>query len=260
MQIPIFQVDAFTGRLFSGNPAAVCPLPHWLDDSDLQAIAAENNLSETAFFVSQPDGGYTLRWFTPAAEVDLCGHATLATAHVLFNHLTPEQSRVRFQTRSGILPVSKRGRLIELDFPAQKPQTIDPPAGLITGLGAQPLEVFAASYYLVVYQNEATVRAVLPDFKLLGQLPFDGVCITAPGDQSDFCSRFFAPALGVPEDPVTGSAHTLLTPFWAERLGKKELHATQVSQRGGELYCRDQGERVLIAGEAITFLKGFIEL
>jgi PhzF family phenazine biosynthesis protein len=260
MQIPIFKVDAFSSTLFSGNPAAVCPLPYWLDDTLLQAIAAENNLSETAFFVSLPDGGYHLRWFTPAAEVELCGHATLATAHVLFSHLSPELSRVHFQTRSGILPVGKNGSLIELDFPARKPAPIDPPVALINGLGVRPKKVLAAADYFVVYENEAAVRAIQPDFKLLAGLELDGVCITAPGDQADFCSRFFAPAIGVPEDPVTGSAHTMLTPYWAERLGKKELRAVQVSKRGGELFCQDRGERVTIAGQAVTFLKGFIEL
>jgi PhzF family phenazine biosynthesis protein len=259
MRIPMYQVDAFTDKLFAGNPAAVCPLQEWLPDDQLQAIALENNLSETAFFV--PDGdGYNLRWFTPATEVELCGHATLATAFVVMTELTPDKREVRFQTRSGKLVVAREGGKLMMNFPARPPAECKPHADLIAGLGGTPEKVLAARDYLVVYRTEAEVRALKPKMDLLAQMDRFAVIATAPGDKVDFVSRFFAPAKGVPEDPVTGSAHCTLIPYWAERLGRTELHALQVSRRGGELWCRLLGDRVSMSGYAVRFLTGIIEV
>ena len=257
MEIPIYQVDAFSGRIFAGNPAAVCPLENWLDDSKMQAIAAENNLAETAFFV--PNGGsYHLRWFTPAVEVDLCGHATLASAHVVLRYLAPQLDRVRFMTRSGELVVSRDGDRLSMDFPARPPQPCEAHPRLVSALGGNPEQVLAARDYLVVYRTEDEVRAVAPDMKSLAEADRFGVIITAPGNRSDFVSRFFAPAKGVPEDPATGSSHCTLVPYWSKRLGKTSLHALQVSARGGELWCEDMGERVRISGLTAEFLRGTI--
>lgn len=259
MKIRQYQIDAFATRAFEGNPAAVCPLEGWLDDGLLQAIAEENNLSETAFFVPS-DTGFHLRWFTPASEVGLCGHATLATAHVLFEHLGHPGQAITFETRSGALTVKRKGDLLEMDFPARPPT---PCAGfeLLAGaLGRQPLEVLRADDYLAVFDSEAAVRAITPDLALLGQLDLRGVVITAPGDDVDLVSRFFAPKLGVPEDPVTGSAHCELAPYWAERLGKTVLAARQVSRRGGSLSCEMRGDRVLLSGSAVTFMEAEIAL
>jgi predicted PhzF superfamily epimerase YddE/YHI9 len=259
MQLPIFQIDAFTSRLFRGNPAAVCPLESWLPDETLQAIAAENNLSETAFFVGG-NGRYHLRWFTPAVEVDLCGHATLASAFVVFKHLSPDLQAVRFDTRSGPLSVERRDGRLQMDFPARPGMPCDPPPEVLTGLGIEPTEVRRARDYLVVYDSEEQVRAIRPDFTALEKLPALGVIATAPGRSSDFVSRFFAPTAGILEDPVTGSAHCTLTPYWAERLGKQSLHALQVSRRGGELWCELAADRVLIAGNAVEYLHGTIRV
>jgi predicted PhzF superfamily epimerase YddE/YHI9 len=266
MNIPIYQIDAFTSQVFGGNPAAVCPLDRWLDDATLQAIAAENNLAETAFFIPQGDG-YALRWFTPTVEVDLCGHATLASAFVIFEELDPARAAVTFATRSGDLTV-RRGDpsagsepgLLLMDFPTLTPEPCAAPDGLAAGLGAAPREVFAAMDYLAVYDSEEQVRALRPDMALLARLDRRGVIATAPGARADFVSRFFAPAAGIPEDPVTGSAHCMLTPYWSRRLGKRRLHALQVSARGGELMCEDRGARVTIAGRAVKFLQGTIAL
>lgn len=259
MRLPIYQVDAFTERVFGGNPAAVCPLPEWLDDAVMQAVAAENNLSETAFFVR--DGSdYAIRWFTPAVEVDLCGHATLASAHVVFTALEPQRTAVRFHSRSGPLDVEREGELLVLDFPARPPQRREPPAGLAAALGAAPREVWRARDLLAVFDGEDEVRALRPDMAALAALDTFAVCATAPGRECDFVSRFFAPAKGVPEDPVTGSSHCTLVPFWAERLGRTRLRARQVSARGGELHCEQRGERVRIGGRAVRYLDGFIEL
>jgi PhzF family phenazine biosynthesis protein len=259
MKIPFFQVDAFAIRPFKGNPAAICPLDAWLPDEVLQNIALENNLSETAFFV--PEGeGFHLRWFTPAVEVDLCGHATLASAFVLWEKLGLPGNAITFRTRSGGLRVTRDGGAITLDFPSRPPEQCTPHPQLVAALGAAPLEILAARDYLCVYQSEEDVRQLSPDMGRLAQVDRFAVIVTAPGRQVDFVSRFFAPAKGVPEDPVTGSAHCTLTPYWSRRLAKTKLHARQISPRGGELFCEDRGGRVSIAGNAVLFLEGTIHL
>ncbi|MDP2110237.1 MAG: PhzF family phenazine biosynthesis protein [Thiobacillus sp.] len=257
MKIKQYQVDAFATRAFEGNPAAVCPLESWLDDGLLQAIAEENNLSETAFFVPS-EIGFDLRWFTPLKEVDLCGHATLATAHVLFDILGYAGPSITFETRSGELIVERKGEWLEMNFPACPPTPCEPSEILSKGLGQQPLEVLAAGDYLAVFDSEATVRAITPDMALLGKLDLRGVIITAPGTGVDFVSRFFAPKFGIPEDPVTGSAHCTLAPYWAGRLGKRLLSARQVSKRGGSLTCELKGDRVLLSGSAVTVMEAEI--
>ncbi len=256
--IPIYQVDAFTAELFRGNPAAVCPLEEWLPDAVLQRIAAENNLSETAFFVPR-NSEYDIRWFSPVTEVDLCGHATLAAAFVL-HMLQPERTRFRFQSKCGHLDVFRESDgLLTLDFPAQPAAPVDPPAALEAGLRSRPEEVWAARRdYLTVFPDESAVAALNPDFARLADLDRLGVIATAPGDEADFVSRFFAPSVGVPEDPVTGSAHCTLVPYWARRLGKARLHARQISSRGGELHCEEDGDRVKISGRAVLYLEGTI--
>lgn len=259
MKIKQYQVDAFTSRVFEGNPAAVCPLDAWLPDALMQAIAMENNLSETAFFVPEGDG-YRLRWFTPMAEVDLCGHATLATAHVILNVLGRQSNRVAFETRSGRLTVIRNGDMLAMDFPAQPPEPIEIPEALVAGLGARPVEVLAAVDYVAVFEDEATVRALNPDMNRLGGLELRGVSVTAPGKDYDFVSRFFAPKVGIAEDPVTGSAHCKLAPYWAGRLGKTTLMARQVSKRGGDVHCQLAGDRVILSGAAVTFMIAEIEL
>ncbi len=259
MRTPIYQVDAFTSRLFGGNPAAVCPLESWPDDRILQAIAMENNLSETAFFVPR-DGNYHLRWFTPATEIDLCGHATLASAFVVLRYLKPDLDLVRFATISGELVVRRDGERLSMDFPSRPPERCDDtPGDLAAALGKRPREVWAARDYMALFDAELDVRSLAPDFKALAKLD-RMVIVTAPGEQADFVSRFFAPAHGVDEDPVTGSAHCTLVPYWSKRLGKKSLHAWQVSRRGGELYCEDCGPRVTISGHAVPYLEGWIDI
>lgn len=262
MKLKQFQVDAFARRVFEGNPAAVCPLDAWLPDATLQAIALENNLSETAFFV--PAGpGFHLRWFTPVAEVDLCGHATLATAHVLFEELGYKGQAIEFMTRSGRLIVERRAGMLVMDFPAQPPVPCDAPAALLAGLGAPPIEVLAADDYVVVFDDEEIVRTLTPDMAKLSTLALRGVCVTAPaapGSEIDFVSRFFAPRYGIPEDPVTGSAHCELAPYWAGRLGKLSLAAYQASARGGDVLCEVRGDRVILAGRAVTFMAGEIAI
>jgi predicted PhzF superfamily epimerase YddE/YHI9 len=261
MRVPIYQIDAFTHKLFGGNPAAVCPLEAWLPEATMQAIAAENNLAETAFFV--PDGvDYALRWFTPTVEVDLCGHATLASAHVVFQFLKPQRQSVRFHTlKAGTLTVSRRGDMLVMDFPARPPAVCEPPPGLIAALGGAPRAVWKARDHLVAYDTAAEIAALEPDLIALAEIDCWGVIVTAPGDDdADFVSRFFAPAQGVPEDPVTGSAHTTLVPYWTGRLGRTELTARQLSRRGGLLHCALRGDRVDIAGHAVTYLAGQIEL
>jgi PhzF family phenazine biosynthesis protein len=260
MDIPLYQVDAFTRRVFAGNPAAVCPLEHWLDDSTLQAIALENNLSETAFFVPEADGGFHLRWFTPAVEVDLCGHATLASAYVLMNHLDGGRTEVRFRSRSGELRVTRDGDLYALDFPSRPAHRVEPPHELIEALGVEPESVWKARDYMAVFKDEQRVRAMVPDMALLAALDAFAVIVTARGNEVDFVSRFFAPGRGVAEDPVTGSAHCTLIPYWSGVLGKRSMVAHQVSARGGELFCEDLGERVRIAGGAALFATGTIHL
>lgn len=261
MQIPLYQVDAFASRVFSGNPAAVCLLEEWLADERLQAVAAENNLSETAFLVRRADG-FELRWFTPTTEVALCGHATLASAFVLFHHRQWPGEAVRFQTRkSGVLTVTRCGERLEMDFPAWPVHPCRAPAGLTAALGVTPTAILgAAEHVVVVLADEQAVRRVHPDFHALLQCECQGVVVTARGEACDFVSRFFAPREGIPEDPVTGSAHCALTPYWAGVLGKQELYAQQVSRRGGELFCRNAGHRVKIAGHAARYLEGTIHI
>ena len=259
MNIPIYQIDAFSNRVFAGNPAAVCPLEEWLEDSALQAIAQENNLSETAFFVPE-ENGYHIRWFTPVAEVDLCGHATLATAFVIFNYLEPSLSEVNFSSRSGRLTVVRENELLSMDFPSQPPLPCEAPKELVNGLRKEPLEVLCSEDYFVLFSSEKQIRELNPDMGMLKKLDLRGVIVTAKGNKVDFVSRFFAPKFGIDEDPVTGSAHCALTPYWANKLKKKNLHAHQVSQRGGELFCKDCGDRVKISGRAVKFMEGSIAI
>ena len=261
MNLPIYWIDAFTDRTFRGNPAAVVPLDVWPDDDLLQRIANENGLSETAFFVRKGPAKADLRWFTPTVEMDLCGHATLATAHVLFNEMGQAESPFVFDTRSGPLSVTVRGRLIDLDFPSRPASPASAPPELLRGLGREPLEVFRSErMWLCVYASAADVRAITPDFAALASVVPGRIIPTAPGDDCDFVSRFFAPDAGVPEDPVTGSAHCTLVPYWAKRLGKSKLHARQVSRRGGELWCELDGNRVRMSGKGVSYLKGRIEV
>lgn len=261
MKLRMFFVDAFTSTLFHGNPAAVCPLETWLPDPLLQNIAAENNLSETAFFTRERDGSFHLRWFTPTQEVDLCGHATLATAHVIFTDGAHNRGEISFKSRSGPLRVLREGELFTLDFPLWRvtPAAADP--DLVRALGREPAALFTNSRdYLALFHSEQDVAALQPDMERLRSINREGVMCTAPGQVADFVSRYFAPQVGIPEDPVTGSAHCSLTPFWAERLGKTRLRAKQISPRGGELLCRLEGERVHISGTAVRYLEGTIDL
>lgn len=263
MSLPFYWIDAFTDRVFTGNPAGVVPLDTWPDDSLMQRIAFENGLAETAFFVRTGQDRFHLRWFTPGAEVDLCGHATLATAFVVFTQLGAAGDALTFDSRSGPLHVIRLadGRL-ELDFPARPPVPCAPPPALVQGLGATPAHYAQSQANLAVFATAAEVRALRPDFAALSTLPQYGTIATAPGDGEgcDFVSRFFAPRVGVPEDPVTGSAHCVLTPYWAQRLGRPRLHARQISARGGELWCELAGDRVKMAGRAVLYLKGTIEV
>jgi PhzF family phenazine biosynthesis protein len=259
MRIPLFQVDAFTSRLFGGNPAAVCPLESWLEDRTMQAIAAENNLAETAFFVGR-GGRYDLRWFTPLVEVDLCGHATLASAFVIFNRLEPSLTEASFRSKSGELRVMRSGDRLTLDFPAWPPARREVTEAVTRALGAAPREVWESHDLMAVYDSEEDVRRLEPAMDRVAALDGFAVIATAPGRAADFVSRFFAPRQGIPEDPATGRAHCTLTPYWARRLGKPKLHAVQLSRRGGELFCEDRGERVAIAGQAVQFLEGTIEV
>jgi PhzF family phenazine biosynthesis protein len=260
MKLRLFQVDAFTGQVFAGNPAAVVPLDRWLPDATMQSIATENNLSETAFFVGEK-GYFHIRWMTPTDEVDLCGHATLAAAWVVFNEIEKGRTEVHFRSKSGPLKVTAAGDTLALDFPSRPPEPADGSmAALADALGARPRGVLASRDYLAAFETEDEVRSLKPDMAKVAALDRMGVIATAPGRDCDFVSRFFAPAVGVPEDPVTGSAHCTLTPYWSERLGKKNLFARQVSARGGELWCEDRGERVAIAGRCAKYLEGTIEL
>jgi PhzF family phenazine biosynthesis protein len=258
-RLPIYQIDAFSNQVFTGNPAAVCPLEAWIEDSLMQGIAQENNLSETAFFVPERDG-YHIRWFTPTAEVDLCGHATLASAFVLFEYFDLSENQIRFKSRSGELIVEKEDELFAMDFPSQPPETCDPPDALRAGLQGAPLEILSSEDYFVVFSNEEDIKAMKPDMTELEKLDLRGVIITAEGKDADFVSRFFAPKYGIKEDPVTGSSHCALTPYWAHKLGKKDLHALQVSKRGGELFCKEHGDRVVIAGRAVKYMEGTINI
>jgi PhzF family phenazine biosynthesis protein len=258
MKLTIYQVDAFTKEVFRGNPAAICPLESWLDAELMQRIALENNLSETAFFVKKDDV-YEIRWFTPTFEIDLCGHATLASAFVIFEILKLETETVKFHShKSGELSVEKNGDLFVLDFPSRPVAKAEIPEGLIEALGKEPKEVFKARDYFLVYETEQEILDIAPNFSKLIEIDAHGFIVTAKGEDSDFVSRFFAPEVGVFEDPVTGSAHCNLIPFWAERLGKTEMFAKQISQRGGELFCSLNGDRVKIGGNAVLYLKGEI--
>lgn len=258
-KIKMFQVDAFTDRLFGGNPAAVCFFDEWPGDGLMQSIAAENNLAETAFVVPAGDH-YLLRWFTPAVEVDLCGHATLASAWVIFNLLDYKGDTILFHSpRSGHLGVSRQGETLFLDFPADTITPVAIPPEIEAGTGIRPLEVYKGKTdYMAVVADETSVRKIRPRFDEIAKLDARGLIVTAPGDQVDFVSRFFGPQCGVPEDPVTGSAHTTLTPYWSKRLGKAELTARQISARGGRLSCRDAGERIFIGGEGRLYMVGEI--
>ncbi len=260
MKIPFYQVDAFSGKVFGGNPAAVCILKSWLDTDVLQSIAAENNLSETAFLVPKSRGLYDLRWFTPTMEVDLCGHATLASAFVIFSFVDETLSSVDFETKSGLLSVARSGELLSMNFPARRPEPAEKSPLIAQAFGAEPLEVLKSRDLLVVFKNESTIKDMKPDLSKLMQIDTFAVIVTAKGERSDFVSRFFAPKAGIPEDPVTGSAHCTLIPYWAERLGKNQLHAFQLSKRGGELFCENAGDRVHIAGRAVLYAKGELHL
>ena len=257
-QLAIYQVDAFASQVFTGNPAAVCPLETWLDDALLQSIAAENNLSETAFFVPHGDG-YAIRWFTPTVEVDLCGHATLAAAFVLFEDLAYNKESIIFTSKSGELNVRqcKNGKL-ELDFPKQTPVPCDIPKPIQQTFGDRIERCLKAEDYIVVLRTEADVLAATPNMGLLKTLDLRGVVITAPSNKYDFVSRFFAPNCGIDEDPVTGSSFTQLAPYWSGFLGKQTLAAKQVSKRGGEVWCEIAEDRVYISGQAVNYSKGMI--
>ena len=260
MKFQIFQADAFASSLFKGNPAAVVPLTEWLPDLVMQQIAAENNLSETAFFIPEGDH-FHIRWFTPKDEVNLCGHATLATAHILFNELNFQGELISFESRSGILNVSKTEDKLQLNFPADfvLPSEMNPEFS--KALGVQPMAEFKGNTkHLLLFNSEEIIRNMKPNFHLLKETNARGIIVTAKGITVDFVSRFFAPKVGIDEDPVTGSAHTLLVPFWASRLNKTELVALQLSERGGQLWCTLAGERVLIAGKAVTYMRGEIEI
>jgi PhzF family phenazine biosynthesis protein len=259
MKIELFQVDAFTKNLFSGNPAAVCPLPAWLSDEKLQAIANENNLSETAFFVGKGDS-FQIRWFTPSSEVDLCGHATLASAYVIDRFISPIASKLRFSSRSGELSVFRKEERLCLDFPAQKGKQIDCPRLIEDALGLRPVETLLSQAHIAVLASEDLVRSLSPRLDAISKLESLGLLVTAPGSYCDFVSRCFFPQLGITEDPVTGSAHCALAPYWADRLQKTELNCRQISRRGGELQCEVKNERVEIAGHCVLFLKGQIEI
>jgi PhzF family phenazine biosynthesis protein len=260
MKLPIFQADAFASGLFKGNPAAVVPLQHWLSDELMQQTAMENNLSETAFFV--PRGNhFHIRWFTPKAEVKLCGHATLATAHILFNELGYPGDLLEFESLSGILKVKKVEDKLQLDFPADFAQEVEPIETFTEVFGIKPLQTFKGrTDYMLLFDSEETIQNLQPNIQLLLSTNARGIIVTAKGNESNFVSRFFAPAVGVNEDPVTGSAHTTLSPFWANRLNKTELTALQLSARGGQLWCTLSGDRVFIAGKAVTYLRGEIEI
>ena len=258
MNLTIYQVDAFTKEVFRGNPAAICPPENWLEAELMQRIALENNLSETAFFVKNRDV-YEIRWFTPTFEIDLCGHATLASAFVIFEVLKLEEKLIKFHShKSGELSVEKQGDVLILDFPSRPVSPADAPNGLIEAIGKQPKEIFKARDYFLVYETEQEILDIAPDFTALLKIDAHGFIVTAKGETSDFVSRFFAPEVGVFEDPVTGSAHCNLIPFWAQRLGKTKLFGRQISARGGELFCELKGERVKIGGNAVLYLKGEI--
>jgi predicted PhzF superfamily epimerase YddE/YHI9 len=261
MRIRLYQVDAFARRPFAGNPAAVCLLPRWPGDDLLRDVAAENAVPETAFLVPASGGDYDIRWFTPEVEVDLCGHATLASGWVVLERLGPGRGAVAFRSReAGLLGVERDGERLALDFPSRPARPAGPPPALVAALGGEPRECWKARDYVAVLSSEAEVRSLRPDLAAVRALDAQGLIVTAPGEACDFVSRYFAPQAGIDEDPVTGSAHCTLAPLWAERLGRRELAARQVSRRGGELWCELRGDRVRIAGHVAPFLEGFAEI
>jgi PhzF family phenazine biosynthesis protein len=259
LKLSIFHIDAFAENLFEGNPAAVIPLEKWLPDNLLQDIAQENNLSETAYFIKEGDE-YHIRWFTPSVEVDLCGHATLASAHVIFEILGTQADKIVFHSKSGELKVARKGELIELDFPMATISKCEIPIEITRAFGKEPIEVWKSDDYIAVYENESDIVSLTPDFNILSELNCRGIAATSRGEKTDFVSRFFAPRCGINEDPVTGSAHCALMPYWANNLGKNKLSAAQLSARGGVLQCELIGARVLIAGKAVKYFEGLIEL
>ena len=260
MKIPYYEVHAFTDRLFAGNPAGVCLLQEWLPGNLLQQIAEENNLAETAFLIDR-GSFFDIRWLSPTAEIDLCGHATLASAHVLFHHLGRAGDSVKLQSRSGDLVVDRKDGRLVLDFPARPASPCDPPSWLAASLGAKPREVFKERDYMVVFERAEEIARIKPDFATLSTIDAQGVIVTAPGnDGDDFVSRYFAPKVGIPEDSVTGSTHCALISYWSGRLGKTKLQARQLSPRGGQLFCEDRGERVGIGGTSVTYVEGTIHL
>jgi PhzF family phenazine biosynthesis protein len=260
MNLKIYQVDAFTSELFGGNPAAVVPLEKWLDDKTLQNIAAENNLAETAFFVKEGDH-YHIRWMTPTNEVPLCGHATLASGYVLFNFIEKESKKIKFTSLSGELIVERNGDLLTLDFPSNKPKAIEINSTILQCFDKKPIEAFINGFYvLIIFDSEEYIKNYIPNIELLKQVHEHGVIISAKGKETDFVSRMFAPNDGINEDPVTGSSHTVLVPYWSEKLGKKNFRALQVSKRGGELFCEEVGERIKISGKAALYMEGILFL
>lgn len=261
MQLQIFQVDAFTDKIFGGNPAAVCPLQDWLPDDVMQRIAMENSVPETAFFIPSGDG-FEIRWFTPEIEMDLCGHATLAAAHVITRHLNPKLSTLNFNSQSGILTVVVENELLTLDFPSRRPELCNVPQLILDAIQEEPVETLKSRDYVLVFESEEIIRNMKPNQEILNQINIDpgGIVVTAKGDEVDFVSRFFTPQASIFEDPVTGSAHCSLIPYWSQRLGKKSMFALQLSTRVGELHCKDLGERVLISGRAVTYLEGSIAI
>jgi PhzF family phenazine biosynthesis protein len=260
MLLSIYHVDAFAEKVFKGNPAAVVPLHEWLEDDVMQKIAMENNLSETAFFV-KTDDGYHLRWFTPANEIDLCGHATLGAAYIIKNFVEPPVQEISFSTeKAGLLKVTIHEGMYTLDFPARMPQACEPPKELLESLGnPTAIEVLRSRDYFVVLPDEQAVLNIEPDFNLLSTIETVGVIVTAKGHEADAVSRCFYPALGIPEDPVTGSAHCNIVPYWSEKLGKTELFCKQLSARGGDLVCEFAGDRVLMSGKCLLYMRGEIE-
>ena len=259
MEIPLFQIDAFASELFQGNPAAVCPLKQWLSDEIMQSISAENNLSETAFFVPAGDG-FHIRWFTPVSEVDLCGHATLAAAYVLFDILGHKKDRIEFESKSGRLAVTTDSGWLVMEFPAQPPVACDTPEEIVAAFRPTPVECLKSEDYIVVFDDEMDIESADPDFEPLKNLDLRGVIITAKSKQYDFVARFFAPKYGIPEDPVTGSAYTQLAPYWASQMGSKKFSIKQMSSRGGVLTCEMVDDRVFIAGRAVKYMEGKIEI
>jgi len=260
MKIKLYQVDAFTSEVFKGNPAAVCPLDEWISEELMQNIAMENNLAETAFYVEKDDI-FEIRWFTPKTEIDLAGHPTLATSYVIFNIMKYNKDVINFYSmHSGDLYVKKQTDMFAMNFPARKPERMKSFDLLEQGLRAKPIEVLKSRDILAVFNTEKEILSIQPDFSIIAKCNLHGVIVSAIGDNCDFASRFFAPALGINEDPVTGSAHATLIPYWSEKLGKKELHAMQLSERTGDLFCKDLGKRVEIAGKAALFMEGEITI